>query len=918
MKKITPAKLKCTIALLCLSLAVTTTLHAKTPLRSAKNVNGQHISINDGWSFYKYDSLAKADNLIYDVRPEVSGSNEYKVADAKPTEAVEVKATGEVLKPWILPSANGFINDPQKKHIRPAGNPGGNFPFVQANFDDNSWEKVNLPHDWAIKVPFMTGATPEVGGGMGRLPSNGVAWYRKKLDIPVSDTGKSIFLDIDGAMSYAIVWLNGKLVGGWPYGYNSWRLDLTPYVIPGGKNQLAIRLDNPNNSARWYPGGGIYRNIWLTKTSSIHVGQYGTYVTTKNVSKNSATLQLEITVDNNSKTNANVSIVTRIFALNSTGKPVGDAVARFTSENTKIATGKNAKISSTVTIQNPKLWGPAPTQTPNLYVAVTSVSQKGKIIDTYETRFGIRSLEFNPDKGLLINGEHIQIKGVNQHHDLGSLGTAFNIRAAERQLEILREMGCNAIRMSHNPPAPELLELTDRMGFMVINEIFDSWERKKTALDFHLIFPEWSEPDARAFVRRDRNYPSVIMWSFGNEVGEQYTGEEGAKVAKRIHDIIKEEDATRPTISAMNYAKPDMPLPAVLDVIGLNYQGEGIRQSPEFEGTDRIRTAPQYDAYHARFPDKVILSTETASAFSSRGVYLFPVSKEVSAPVRDGRGGDSRTHQVSSYELHAVDFGSSADKVFSSLDQHPFVAGEFVWTGWDHLGEPTPYYESRSAYCGMIDLAGFKKDRFYLYQSHWRPDFPMVHILPHWNWAERIGEITPVHVFTSGDEAELFLNGKSLGKKKKAQYEYRLRWDTVRYEPGELKVIAYKNGKQWAESSIKTTDTAAKLMASTDREIINSDGKDLAFITVQVADKDGLVVPRSNHPIGFSIDGPGEIIATDNGDATNMVSFASKDREAFNGLCLVIIRTKAGEKGTITVTAKSRGLKETQIKLQSR
>jgi len=915
MKKYTPSRL---LFLLCLSLYANTTLQAKISVRPTSNVNRQRISINKGWHFFKYDSVAKADKLIYDVRPEVSGSTEYKVADAKPTEAVEVKTTQEVLKPWILPSANGFINDPQKRHVRPKGNPCSNFPFVQVGFDDNSWERVDLPHDWAIKGPFMTGSNPEVGGGMGRLPSNGVAWYRKKLDIPASDAGKSIFLDVDGAMSYAIVWLNGKLVGGWPYGYNSWRLDLTPYVVPGGKNQLAIRLDNPNNSARWYPGGGIYRNVWLTKTSPVHVGQYGTYITTKNVSKNSAILNLEVTVDNNSKTNANVSIVTRVFALNSAGKPVGDPVTRFASENTKIATGKNAKISSTVTIQNPKLWGPAPTQTPNLYVAVTSVSQRGKIIDTYETRFGIRSMEFNPNKGLLVNGEYIQIKGVNQHHDLGGLGAAFNTRAAERQLEILREMGCNAIRLSHNPPAPELLELTDRMGFLVIDEIFDSWERKKTALDFHLIFPEWSEPDARSFVRRDRNYPSVIMWSFGNEVGEQYTGDEGAKVAKRIHDIVKEEDTTRPTISAMNYAKPDMPLPAVLDVIGLNYQGEGIRQSPEFDGTDRIRTAPQYDAYHAKFPDKVILSTETASAFSSRGIYLFPVSKEISAPVRDGRGGDSKTHQVSSYELHAVDFGSSADKVFSTLDQHPFVAGEFVWTGWDHLGEPTPYYESRSAYCGMIDLAGFKKDRFYLYQSHWRPEFPMAHILPHWNWAERVGEITPVHVFTSGDEAELFLNGKSLGKKKKAQYEYRLRWDSVKYEPGELKVIAYKNGLKWAENTVKTTGAATKLLASADREIVNSDGKDLTFITVQIVDKDGLVVPRSNNSIEFSIDGPAEIVATDNGDATNMVSFASKEREAFNGLCLVIVRSKAGEKGKITVTAKSNGLKETQINLQSK
>jgi len=915
MKKHTPTRL---IFLLCLSLYANTVVPAKPLAHTTSSVNRQRISINKGWRFYKYDSLAKADKLIYDVRPEVSGSNEYKVADAKPTEAVEVKATQEVLKPWILPSANGFINDPQKRHVRPKGNPGSNFPFVQVGFDDNSWERVDLPHDWAIKGPFMSGSNPEVGGGMGRLPSNGVAWYRKKLDIPISDAGKSIFLDVDGAMSYAMVWLNGKLVGGWPYGYNSWRLDLTPYLVPGGRNQLAIRLDNPNNSARWYPGGGIYRNVWLTKTNPVHVGQYGTYVTTENVSKTSATIKLEVTVDNNSKTNADIEVITRIYTLDAKGNKTENAVDNFKTATAKIPAGGNGKIKGTIVLKNPKLWGPTPTQQPNLYIAVTTLMKNGKAIDTYETRFGIRSMEFNSNKGLLVNGEHIQIKGVNQHHDLGGLGAAFNTRAAERQLEILREMGCNAIRLSHNPPAPELLELTDRMGFLVIDEIFDSWERKKTALDFHLIFPEWSEPDARSFVRRDRNYPSVIMWSFGNEVGEQYTGEEGAKVAKRIHDIIKEEDTTRPTISAMNYAKPDMPLPAVMDAIGLNYQGEGIRQSPEFDGTDRIRTAPQYDAYHAKFPDKVILSTETASAFSSRGIYLFPVSKEISAPLRDGRGGDSKTHQVSSYELHAVDFGSSADKVFSTLDQHPFVAGEFVWTGWDHLGEPTPYYESRSAYCGMIDLAGFKKDRFYLYQSHWRPEFPMAHILPHWNWSERIGEITPVHVFTSGEEAELFLNGKSLGKKKKGQYEYRLRWDSVRYEPGELKVIAYKNGLKWAENTVKTTGAATKLLASADREIVNSDGKDLTFITVEIVDKDGLVVPRSNNSIEFSIDGPGEIVATDNGDATNMVSFASKEREAFNGLCLVIVRLKAGEKGEITVTAKSNGLKETQIKLQSK
>jgi beta-galactosidase len=894
-------------------------IHAvTTSFAQSKKSERERISINEGWSFFKYESTAKADKLIYDVRPEISDNTENKVADARPTEAVTVVVKQEVLKLWILPSGNGFIKDPAKRHIRPEGNPGEDFPFVKSNFDDSLWEKINLPHDWAIKGPFQKGPNPEVGGGMGRLPVNGVAWYRKKLDIPTSDAGKSIFLDIDGAMSYSIVWLNGQLVGGWPYGYNSFRLDLTPFIKFGGENQLAIRLDNPNHSARWYPGAGLYRNVWLSKTNPIHVGQWGTYVTTKEVSKESATIDMTVTIDNTTKTDATLEVSTSIYELDAKGNKTGKAIVRFSSLKSKVVSGGSAMLENSVTLKNPKLWGSPPMQTPNLYLAETTLSENGKIIDTYETRFGIRSLEFNPDKGIFVNGEHIQIKGVNQHHDLGALGAAFNMRAAERQLEILREMGCNAIRFAHNPPAPELLELTDRMGFLVIDEIFDSWERKKTPHDFHLIFPDWSEPDTRSFIRRDRNCPSVIIWSFGNEVGEQYTAEEGAVIGKRLNDMIREEDPTRPTICAMNFAKPDMELPKVPDIIGLNYQGEGIRQAPEFEGTERIRTAPQYEAFHAKFPNKVIMSTETASAFSSRGIYLFPVTNEISAPVRDGRGGDSKIYQVSSYELHAVDFGSSVDKVFGSLERHPFVAGEFVWNGFDYLGEPTPYYEARSSYSGMIDLAGFKKDRFYQYQSHWRPEIPMVHILPHWNWPERVGEVTPVHVFTSGDEAELFLNGKSLGKKKKGQYEYRLRWDEVIYQPGELKVIAYKAGKKWAEEVVKTTGEASALKASADRNEISADGKDLSFITFQITDKDGIMVPRSNNRIDFSVEGSGEIVATDNGDSYNLESFASHQREAFNGLCLVIIRSKSGKTGTITVKAKSTGLKETRVELQSK
>jgi len=884
---------------------------------SNKNVARQRISINNDWKFFKYDEADKADDLIYDVRPDVKSFEDDKDADTKPTEAEEVKSEQLVLKSWILPTGNDYIKDPAKQYVRPDGNPGKDFPFVQNDFDDAEWQSVNLPHDWAIKGPFYEGPNPVVGGGMGRLPSQGVAWYRKKLDIPETEAGNSIFLDIDGAMSYAMVWLNGNLAGGWPYGYNSWRLDLTPYVVPGGENQLAIRLDNPNYSSRWYPGGGIYRNVWLVKTNPVHIAQWGTYITTSDVSEKSATINLEVSIDNDSPNDESVTVVTQIFELNDNGDKINEPVVNIEPAKVQIPGEAKSKLQSSVILANPKLWGPPPTQTPNRYIAVTTLYKVEKPIDEYATRFGIRSLKFDPNSGIYVNGELIDIKGVNNHHDLGALGAAFNICAAERQLEILSEMGCNAIRMSHNPPAPGLLELTDKMGFLVMDEAFDVWERKKTPLDFHLLFPEWYEQDLRSMIRRDRNHPSVIMWSYGNEVGEQYTADAGAALAKKLDNICKDEDPTRLTTAAMNWAKPDMPFPTAMDVISLNYQGQGIRQDPMFKGTNRIRTKPLFPEFHKQFPDKVILSSETASAFSSRGIYFFPVTKDISSPVRDGRGGDSQIHQVSSYELYAVDFGASADKVFRSLDTNKFVAGEFVWTGFDYIGEPTPYYSSRSSYTGILDLAGFKKDRFYLYQSRWRPELPMAHILPHWNWPNRIGKITPVHVFTSGDEAELFINGKSYGKKKKGQYEYRLRWDDVKYEPGELKVIAYKNGKEWAEDIVKTTGKPAALTLSADRNEINADGKDLSFITVKVIDENGLTVPTATNNIEFEIDGPGEIVATDNGNPTDFVEFPSHKRKAFSGLALVIIRSREGEPGAITVTAKSAGLEESNVIVKS-
>ncbi|MEL0454697.1 beta-galactosidase GalB [Flavobacteriaceae bacterium SZ-1-7] len=867
--------------------------------------------INEDWKFFKYKTIEDADNLIYDVRPIIENTDDTKEADSKPTEAIEIVSTQNALKPYILPTANAFIKNANKHYKRPEGQPGKDFPFVKNEFNDDDWKTVNLPHDWAIEGPFYSGWDAEVGGGMGRLPSHGVAWYRKKLNIPESDKNKSIFLDIDGAMSYAMVWINRQLVGGWPYGYNSWRLNLTPYLTFGGENQLSIRVDNPNHSSRWYPGGGIYRNVWLTKTNKIHVSQWGTYVTTPEASKENATVDFTVSIDNNSDSESKIDVATDIYYINEKGELSANVVATISKLTAKINAHGTTTVESKANINNPKLWGPPPAQTPNLYKAITTISLDNQPVDTYETIFGIRTIEFNPDKGLLVNNEPIKIKGVNQHHDLGALGAAFNVRAAERQLELLKELGCNAIRLAHNPPAPELLELTDQMGFLVINEVFDCWERKKTPHDFHLIFPEWHEADTRSFVRRDKNHPSVILWSFGNEVGEQYTDEDGAKLAKTLSDIVKDEDPSRLTTASMNYAKPYMPFPNSLDAISLNYQGEGIRNAPEYAHLKGINTPPLYQDFKDAFPEKVIISSETAAALSSRGTYLFPVTQGKSSPISEGIGGIEKEGYVSAYELYTANFGSSADKVFSAQDQNPFVAGEFVWSGWDYLGEPTPYYLSRSSYFGIIDLAGFKKDRFYLYQSRWRPDLPMVHILPHWNWPGRIGQVTPVHVFTSGDEAELFLNGKSLGKKKKDAFQYRLRWDDVIYEPGELKVVAYKNGEKWAENSAKTTDKGSALSASADRISINADGSDLSFVTIKVVDKNGLMAPTANNLITFSVEGPGDIIATDNGDPTDLVAFPSLQRKAFNGLALVIVRSKKDETGTIRITAKSENLKTT-------
>jgi beta-galactosidase len=806
----------------------------------------------------------------------------------------------------VLPTGNSFLKDTSKRTQRPAGNLAANVPYTQSQFDDRSWRTVNLPHDSAIEGPFTT----QGGGAMGRLPSAGVTWYRKQLEIPASDSGKSIFLDIDGAMSYSLVWCNGEFVGGWPYGYASYRLNLTSCIRPGQPNVLAIRLDNPPNSSRWYAGAGIYRNVWLVTTSPIHVGQWGTTITTPEVSRSQARVNLAVTVDNDSQQNATVRVSSEIFEIDSNGRRMGSARGRIAPVQVVINPGQSASLQTSGTLANPKLWGIPPTQKPNRYMAVTTVEQDGKVVDVYETRFGVRTLRFDPDQGFFLNGEHVKIKGINNHHDLGALGAALNYRALERQLEVLQEMGANGIRTAHNPPAPELLDLADKMGFVVMDEAFDVWAAQKTPADHHLFFTDWHEQDLRSMIRRDRNHPSVILWSIGNEVAEQTAGGAGEEWARRLTTICHEEDPTRQTISGMNSASPTSPIVAPIDAIGLNYQGTGL--------TNRgARDTPQFPFFHQAFPGKFILGSETVATVSTRGFYTFPVTQGWT-PAGPNAGQQAGILQVSSYDLYTASWSYAPDKEFAAQDRYPYVAGEFVWTGWDYLGEPTPFNQARSSYFGIIDLAGFKKDRFYLYQATWRPGFPMAHILPHWNWPERIGQVTPVHVYTSGDEAELFLNGKSLGRRKKGPYEYRLRWDDVVYQPGELRVTSYKSGQRWATDSVKTTGSPFQLLMAPDRATIASDGTDLSFVTLTVADKENLLVPRSINDIHFEVIGPGEIVATDNGDPTDLTVFSSHDRKAFNGLALVIIRAKPGQRGRIIVKATSQGLQSGQTMVSVR
>ena len=816
------------------------------------------------------------------------------------------------LKPYLLPCANDFIIF-GKRYQRPEGNPGENIAYVKSDFDDSEWRHLNLPHDWAIEGPFNI----DYNGSTGKLPYWGIRWYRKTLELSQDDAGKQIYLDIDGAMSYASVWCNGQYVGGWPYGYASFRLDLTPYIKAGQKNVLAIRLDNPDDTSRWYPGSGIYRNVWLVKTSPVHVEQWGTFVRNQQVDSEIAVMEMGVNIENHAGKDVQVKLQTSVYLQGKDGRPVGEEVTQSMTKDIAIKKDSWSSARFQFKVDKPKLWD---IDTPNCYVAVSRVFMDGKEMDSYETPFGIRTIEFTHDQGFMLNGQKVAIKGVCMHHDLGALGAAFNEVAAERQLRIMKEMGANAIRTSHNPPAPELVALCDRMGLMMQLELADTWQKGKRKNDYNLLFDDWSEADMRSLVRHYRNHPSVIMWSIGNEMPDQTT-DQGVIIARNLTAYCHDEDTTRPTSLGCN--KRDAVFRDIVnqvDIFGLNY----------FHKT--------YPVFKEQNPTRRYHASETSSATSSRGEYFFPVTTDVN----DSRSG----FQLSSYDMTTIGWGCAPEVQFKMNEEYSFMSGEFVWTGFDYLGEPTPYNKdltnllnfsdpnelekarkeleelgkiktpSRSSYFGIVDLCGFPKDRYYNYKSYWRPDVPTVHILPHWNWQERIGEITPVHIYTSGDAVELFLNGKSLGRREKAHSYDRLTWDDVRYEPGSLRAIAYKNGQKWAEELVETTGKPAALQVTAEKTELKNDGTDLSFIRVAVVDSQGRVVPRSKNHLKFSVTGPAEIIATDNGDATSLLPFQLSERDAYNGLALVILRSQYMKQGKVVLTVESKGLPKQKVVLK--
>lgn len=755
-------------------------------------------------------------------------------------------------------------------------------------FDDSDWRLLNVPHDWSIEGEF----SPEhpAGTGGGALPG-GVGWYQKTFTADEADRDKNFFIEFDGVYENSDVWINGNHLGNRPFGYVSFRYDLTDYIRNGQENTITVRVDNSNQpNSRWYSGSGIYRNVRMVITNPVHVDQWGTFITTPEISEEQALVDVETRLRNNTDVHREVTIQTDI--LDNRGR----SVAKQTHSGIEIAPGESSIATKQVNISRPALWS---VDTPNLYKAITTVLQDGQVVDNYETTFGIRDFHFDSVEGFFLNGEHVKIQGVCNHHDLGALGAAVNRRALERQLEIMRGMGVNAIRTAHNPPAPELLELADEMGFIIQNEAFDVWKKGKAEYDYSVHFEQWHERDLRDFVLRDRNHPSVIMWSIGNEILEQWD-ESGTQIAKDLATIVRDLDDTRPITAGKNDPQPGNYLiqSGEMDLIGYNYKHEDFENFPEV------------------FPGGIFIGAETTSALATRGYYDMPSDSIRRWPYdwREAFTDGNPDHTVSAYDNVSTPWGSTHIESLRPVMNNDFLSGMFVWTGFDYLGEPTPYgWPSRSSFFGIVDLAGFPKDAYFLYKSVWT-DEPVLHIFPHWNWEP--GQTIDVWAYTNYDEVELFINGESQGNKEFDPDEMHIMW-RVEYQPGTVKAIGRNHDGSEKIQEIHTAGEPHSIQLKADRTEIFADGSDLSFLTADIVDAEGNLVPDADNLISFELDGPGFVRAVDNGNPNSHEPFVADYRKAFNGKALAIIQSEK-QTGILTVTATADGLESAEVTLSVR
>lgn len=801
------------------------------------------------------------------------------------------------------------------------------------DYDDTAWRILNLPHDWAIEGEFSRDNPSGTGGGA--LPG-GIGWYRKTFTVDKADEGKRLYIDFDGVYMNSEVFINGHSLGVRPYGYVSFSYDLTPHIKWGGKNVVAVRVDNAEQpNSRWYSGCGIYRNVWLTKLNPVHIAQWGTFITAEDVSKNSARLNIRtkiqydvaaqlqdsvkqadgtyVVFDSEIVPLADVVLQSRL--MDAEGHVVGEVASEL-----QVIPACPNEVEQEIVVKTPNLWS---VNTPYIYKVHSILIDKitGKVLDNYCTNTGIRTFRFDAQKGFILNGERLKINGVCMHHDLGCLGAAVNIRAIERQLEILQEMGCNGIRCSHNPPSPELLDLCDRMGFIVMDETFDMWRKRKTAHDYSRYFNEWHERDLTDLILRDRNHPSVFIWSIGNEVLEQWSdakadtltleqanlilnfghdqsmlAKEGemsvnSLLTKKLADMVKALDSTRPVTAGCNEPNPNNHLfrSGALDLIGFNYHDDWFAGVPE------------------KFPGKPFIVAESVSALMTRGYYRMPSDETVICPERWDKPYFDDSFSCSSYDNCHVPWGNSHEGTMRHVKNNDFISGQYVWTGFDYLGEPTPYgWPARSSYFGIVDLAGFPKDVYYLYQSEWYPEKKVLHLFPHWNWTPG-QDIDMWAYYNNADEVELFVNGESQGVRTKGKDDFHVVW-RVRYEPGVVKVVSRKDGKTVLEKEIHTAGEPAQIRLTADRNEIKSDGRDLSFVTVEVLDKDGNLCPNADNQIMFDVQGAGFIAGVDNGSPVSMEKFKADHRKAFYGKCLVVVQSD-GKSGDIKLTATSEGLK---------